>query len=150
MYINLPFNAFQTTMATYTGQNIGAGKMDRVKHGLKQTLILSLSMTVIISAIFWILAGNICGMFGLSAQAAEFCNAHIKAVAFVNIILSWYVPLFGVFQGANHTGIPTIVATGSLGIRVLTTYLFRYSPFLGHTIIWWNGLFGFSASFLIS
>lgn len=150
MYINLPFNAFQTTMATYTGQNIGAGKMDRVKLGLKQALILSLSMTVVISGLCWVSAGNICGMFGLSAQAAEYCNAHIKTVALVNIILACYVPLFGVFQGANHAGIPTIVATGSLGIRVLTTYLFRYSSFLGHTIIWWNGLFGFSIGFLIS
>ena len=150
MYINLPCNAFQTTMATYTGQNIGAGKMDRVKLGLRQALVLSLSMTLVISLLLWVFAGHICGLFGLSAQAAEYCMAHIKTVAFINIILSCYIPLFGVFQGANHAGIPTIVATGALGIRVLATYLFRYSPLFGHTIIWWNGLFGFGTGFLIS
>ena len=150
MYINLPCNAFQTTMATYTGQNIGAGKIDRVKLGLRQALVLSLSMTVLISALLWIFSGRICGLFGLSAQAAEYCAAHIRTVAFINIILSSYVPLFGVFQGSNHTGIPTVVATGALGIRVLVTYLFRYSPLFGHTIIWWNGLFGFGTGFLIS
>ena len=64
--------------------------------------------------------------------------------------MSTYLPLFGVFQGANHSGFPTIVATGALGVRVLVTYLFRYSSFLGYRIIWWNGLFGFGMGFLIT
>jgi len=42
------------------------------------------------------------------------------------------------------------VATGALGIRVIMTYLLRYSAFLGHAIIWWNGIFGFGTGFLIS
>ncbi len=41
MYLNLPCNAFQTTLATYTGQNIGADKPDRVKSGVRQTLVIS-------------------------------------------------------------------------------------------------------------
>ena len=90
MYLNLPCNAFQTTLATYTGQNIGANRMDQVK------------------------------------------------------------PLFGAFQGANHSGIPAIVATGALTTRVRGTYLFEDSGLLGYRIIWWNGLFGFGMGFLIS
>ena len=143
MYINLPCNAFQTTMATYTGQNIGAGKKDRVKTGLTQTLLISLLMTIMMSALIWIFSDQICGLFGLSREAAVYCNAHLNAVAFINIILSAYIPLFGVFQGANHPAVPTIVATCALGVRVAVTYLFRYSPLFGYTIIWWNGLFGF-------
>lgn len=90
MYLNLPCNAFQTTLATYTGQSIGANRMDQVK------------------------------------------------------------PLFGAFQGANHSGIPAIVATGALTTRVRGTYLFEDSGLLGYRIIWWNGLFGFGMGFLIS
>ncbi len=150
MYINLPCNAFQTTMATYTGQNIGAGKIERVKLGFRQALVMSLMMTVVISACLWIFAGDICSIFGLSDQAAQYCEEHLRTVALINIILSMYIPLFGVFQGANHVGIPTIVATGALGIRVLVTYLFRYSPVFGYTIIWWNGLFGFGLGCIIS
>ena len=144
MYLNLPCNAFQTTLATYTGQNIGAGRMDRVKTGVRQTLLISLGMTLAISAMVWIFSGKIIGLFGLGSQAAEYCTAHIRTVAFINVILSLYVPLFGVFQGANHSGFPTIVATCALSMRVFVTYLFRYSSLFGHTIIWWNGLFGFS------
>ncbi|MBQ9062590.1 MAG: polysaccharide biosynthesis C-terminal domain-containing protein, partial [Eubacterium sp.] len=150
MYLNLPCNAFQTTMATYAGQNIGAGKMDRVKLGMRQTLLISLAMTVCISGAVWLLSGHIITLFGLSDQAAVYCLDHLHTVAFINIILSMYIPLFGVFQGANHSGFPTIVACCALSIRVIVTYLFRYSPFLGYSIIWWNGLFGFGVGCAIS
>lgn len=148
-YLNLPFNAFQTTLATYTGQNIGAGKLERVKQGTRQTILISLGMTVMISAMVWLLAGNIITLFGLSDQAAVYCLSHLRTVALVNIILSVYVPLFGVFQGANHSGFPAVVATFSLTTRVLVTYLFKDSPFLGYRIIWWNGLFGFGMGFIV-
>ncbi len=150
MYMNLPGNAFQTTLATYTGQNIGAGRMDRVKKGGLQGVLMSLLFTLCISGLVWSLAGNITGLFGLSSQAALYCNAHLKTIALINMILALYIPLFGVFQGANHGGVPTFVATGALSMRVLVTYAFRYSTLFGHTIIWWNGLFGFGVGCMIA
>ncbi len=143
MYLNLPCNAFQTTMATYTGQNIGAGRPDRVRLGIRQALVISLAMTLIIAGLVWTFAGDIIGLFGLSEQSARYCLAHLRTVSLINVILSVYVPLFGVFQGSNHSGFPAIVATCALTTRVVVTYLFRYSSFLGYRIIWWNGLFGF-------
>lgn len=150
MYMNLPCNALQMTLATYTGQNIGAGKMERVKKGAFQALLMSLLFTLCVSALVWIFSGNIIKLFKISEQATIYCSAHLKAIALINIILSLYIPLFGVFQGANHAGMPTIVATGALGVRVLVTYLFRYGTFFGYTIIWWNGLFGFCTGCLIT
>lgn len=150
MYLNLPCTAFQTTLATYAGQNIGAGRLDRVKLGVRQTILIVLVMTVCISALVWVFAGNLIELFGISDQAAVYCLSHLRTIALVNIILSMYIPLFGVFQAANHGGAGTIVATGALSVRVLVTYLFRYSLFFGYTIIWWNGLFGFGMGFLIS
>ena len=149
-YLNLPGSAFQTTLATYTGQNIGAGRIDRVKKGVWQTVLISLGLALVISALVILFAEPLSSLFGLSGQAAEYCLEHLRTVALINIILSMYIPLFGVFQGSNHTGIPTIVATGALGVRTLVTYLFRYSSFLGYRIIWWNGLFGFGMGFLIT
>ncbi len=150
MYINLPCNAFQTTMATYTGQNIGANKIDRVKQGARQTVIMSLLLTICISACIWFFAGDLCHMFGLNQDAEAYCFRHLRAIALINIVLSSYIPLFGVFQGANHPAIPMIVAGCALGTRVIVVYLLRYSTFLGYSIIWWNGLFGFGVGFTIT
>lgn len=37
----LPWTVFGTTLATYCGQNLGAGKYSRIKAGIKQTLLLT-------------------------------------------------------------------------------------------------------------
>lgn len=150
MYLNLPCNAFQTTLATYTGQNIGAGKMDRVKKGTLQAVFMSVLMSVVIAFFTWNFSGQIISLFGISAEAAVLCDAHIKAISIVNLILGAYIPLFGVFQGAGHGGFPMLVVIVALSLRVFATYTFRYTSFFGQSIIWWNGLFGFSAGFIIA
>lgn len=149
-YINLPCNALQTTLATYTGQNIGAKRLDRVKKGVRQGFFISIVTTLVISTLIWIFAGDIAGLFGLSEEALVYCIPHIQTVAIVNIILSLYVPLFGVYQGMGHSGFPAIVATCALGVRVASVYLFRYTNFFGTSIIWWNGLFGFGTGFMVT
>lgn len=149
-YINLPCNAIQTTLATYTGQNVGAGKMDRVKKGARQGLMISLGTTLVISTMIWLFAGDIALLFNLSDEALVYCIPHIRTVALINIVLSMYIPMFGVYQGTGHSGFPALVATCALGIRVIIVYIFRYSSFLGYSVIWWNGLFGFGLGFTIT
>lgn len=143
MYINIPCGAFQTTLATFAGQNYGAGKMDRVRKGTRQTVNISVFFTLVISALIWIFTDQIIGLFGLSQQAAVFCRSHLQTIAFINIILSAYVPLFGLYQGLGHTTFLMLVSICALGTRILVTYLFKDTGFFGYSIIWWNGLFGF-------
>jgi len=150
MYLNMPCHAFQTTLATYTGQNFGAGLIERIHRGIRQTVLMSLLMTLFISAIVFLFAEEIVVLFGLGDEAAGYCLSHLRAVAFINIVLSMYIPLFGYFQGVGYSSIPAVVAVAALGTRVAVTYIFRYSPFLGHTVIWWNGIFGFGMGFLVT
>ena len=150
LYLHLPCNAIQATLATYTGQNIGAGRMDRVKLGARQGLTISILLTAAISIPVWIFAPRIVSLFGLSDTAAAYCCSHIRAIALINVILAAYVPLFGVFQGNRHTGIPTVVALCALGSRVIVTYLCKDSAFFGASIVWWNGAFGFCTGCLVA
>lgn len=40
MFVVCPFDALGSTMATYAGQNVGAGKLDRLNRGLRSATIL--------------------------------------------------------------------------------------------------------------
>lgn len=150
MYMNLPCNAFQTTLATYVGQNIGAGRIDRVRRGARQTVLISGLMTAGISVVVWALTPQIVRLFGLSGQAVIYCTAHLHAIVLVNMILALYIPLYGVFQGANHAFAATAAVLAALTVRVTVVYILRYSSVFGYSIIWWNGLFGFGTAFLIT
>lgn len=150
MYMNLPCNAFQTTLATYTGQNVGAGKVERVRLGARQTVAMSLLMTMCISALVWALAPKIVSLFGLGSEAADWGTSCVRTIALINIVLATYIPLFGVFQGTGHGIAATLVATFALTTRVIVTYALKDGATFGHTIVWWNGLFGFGMGFCIT
>ena len=98
----------------------------------------------------WVFADRIVALFSLDGKATEYCIAHLRAIALINVILAAYVPLFGVFQGNRHTGLPTVVALCALGSRVIVTYLWKDTAFFGASIIWWNGAFGFCTGCLVS
>ncbi len=144
MYLHLPCNALMTTLATFTGQNVGAGKMNRVLQGARQGVLLSFILTLFLALIIWIYAEELPGLFALQSETAKYCTAYLNAMAFIVVILSLYVPLFGVFQGTRHALIPTIVALCALTLRVIVTYWLKRDDLMGYSIIWWNGLFGFS------
>ncbi len=149
-YMTLPCNAFQTALSTYTGQNIGASKMNRINSGAIQGILLSISITLLISIIIYIFSSELVTLFGLTGQSVEYATEHIKTIAFTMLVLAAYVPLFGVFQGSGHSQVPTIIAIFALTIRVIMVYVLRYSEFLGVSILWWNGIFGFSCAFCIA
>ena len=140
-----------TTLATYTGQNVGANKMDRVRQGAVQGVLISFGLTSVLALIVYFCADKLPGLFALGKEASEYSQEYLKSIAFVVVILSLYVPLFGVFQGTRHVMVPTVIALCALTLRVIVTFVFKDNPeYFGHTIIWWNGLFGFSTGCIMA
>lgn len=150
MYAQMPINAFYMALATFVGQNIGAGRIDRVRTGARQTILLCLIVTACIAAIILPFADQIIGLFGVSGQAMEFCRQHIRVTVLAFILQCVYLPLFGVFQGAGDGFAITRTAAVALGIRVLTTYTLCYLPIFGYRVVWWNMVFGFAGGFIIT
>ena len=141
-YMTLPASALMTTQATYTGQNIGAGRIDRVITGAKQTVLMSDLISVCILLVVYIFAQPIVTMFGLGAEAIGYCTAHIRCVAICLLLFASYFPILGLFQGANDALFSTLVATSALTVRVVSTYLLQRIPTISYRMIWWNMVFG--------
>jgi len=141
-YMTLPANALMTTQATYTAQNIGAGRMDRVQTGAKQTVIISEAISICILTAVFLFARPIVTAFGLGPEAIEYCTSHVRCVALCMILFASYFPFLGLFQGANDALYSTFVATSALAIRVASTYILQVIPAISYRMIWWNALFG--------
>lgn len=150
MYAQMPLNAFYMALATFVGQNMGAGQIDRVKKGAKQTILLSMIVTAVIAAGILLFADQLIGLFGISGQAMDYCREHIRVTVLAFVLQCVYLPLFGVFQGAGDGFAITRTAAVALGIRVLTTYTLCYLPIFGYRIVWWNMVFGFTGGFIIT
>ena len=149
-YMTLPASALMTTQGTYTGQNIGAGRLDRVKAGAKQTVLISEIISVCILTVVFIFTKPIVTAFGLGPEAASYCISHVRFVAVCMPVFASYFPLLGLFQGANNALFSTLVATGALTVRAATTYLLQGIPGAGYHMIWWNTLFGWGFGCVIA
>ena len=150
MYAQMPLNAFYMALATFVGQNIGVGNVERVKKGTRQTLLLSLAVTVMIAVLILAFTNQLISLFGIGDQAAEYCSQHLRVTVLAFVLQSVYLPLFGVFQGSGDGFAITRTAAVALGIRVLTTYTLCYLPMFGYRIVWWNMVLGFMGGFIIT
>lgn len=149
-YLTLPANALMTTQSTYTGQNIGAGKINRVMTGAKHTVIISEIISVCILSVVFVFAKPIVTAFGLGAEAAGYCISHVRCVAVCLIPFASYFPLLGLFQGANDALYSTFVATSALAVRVISTYVLQEIPVVSYRMVWWNTLFGWGLGCIIT
>ena len=150
MYLTLPANALMTTQAAYTGQNVGAKRIDRVVKGARQTIIMSEIICMSLSILLYIFAEPIVKAFGLRTEAVAYCTAHVRCACVCLLVFAGYFPLLGLFQGANDAFYSTLVATIVLAIRAIATYALKDVAAVGYRIIWWNMLFGWGTGCILA
>lgn len=64
----LPFSVLGTTLATFCGQNLGAGKFSRIKEGIKKTVLLTFAWCLIVIAAAYTVAPVLVGLITASAE----------------------------------------------------------------------------------
>ena len=84
------FTAFGATIATYVGQNRGAGKMDRVKQGVRCTQIMILIWSVVLMAVMYF-GGKYMTWLFISPSETEVVNA---SVTYFHTVF-WCYPFLG-------------------------------------------------------
>ena len=137
-YVLIPPIAMQNTMATYGGQNFGAGRTDRLVLGLKQAVMLSVGMILCLSILLFLFPAFVIGFFGIEGISLGYCLQHIRFMAFAYLIFAAYFPCLGLFQAVGKGFWATYVSTAALGGRVLFTYTLCRLPVLHYSGLWWS------------
>lgn len=88
-FLACPFDAFGSTMATYGGQNVGAGKLDRIGQGLKSCILLGAGYSVIALCISIFLGRPLATLFLDASETAIIDNVRL----FLIITTLFYFPL---------------------------------------------------------
>ena len=114
----MPNFSFGTTMTTYTGQNVGARKMDRVTLGAKQGTLMAVGCSSIITCIILLFGKNLMGIFTNTAELVEMSMYMMSILAVGYIAMGVTQSLSGVMRGAGDTVTP-------MWISLCTTILIR-------------------------
>lgn len=89
MLLVCPFDAMGSTMATYGGQNVGAGDLDRVDKGLKACGLLGLIYSLIALGVVYLFGKELLLLFLDAGETQIIANAY----SFLRINALFYFPL---------------------------------------------------------
>lgn len=114
----MPNFSFGTAMTTYTGQNIGAGKLDRVHQGSRQGTLMAVGFSTLITALILLFGPSLMGIFTNTAELVNLSASMMRILAVGYIAMAVTQCLSGVMRGAGDTMTP-------MWISMITTVLVR-------------------------
>ena len=125
-FLACPFDAMGSTMATYGGQHVGAGKLERLDQGLRACVLLGLGYSILSLAVTWFFADPLNMLFLDEASAAllPLARQHLLTnvafyfpLALVNIV-RFLIQGMGFPPLATLAGLFEMAARGGLAMLV--------------------------------
>ena len=136
-FLACPFDAMGSTMATYGGQNVGAGKLDRLGKGLFACSIFGIVYSIVAFIIMYFAGGTLCGLFVTDASkelldsSREFLlinAAFFIPLVFVNVI-RYMIQGMGFSTFAILSGVFEMIARTLMGIFIVPVFGFTGACF---------------------
>ncbi|MBQ8592025.1 MAG: MATE family efflux transporter [Lachnospiraceae bacterium] len=143
MFMMCPFEAMGNTMATYGGQNVGAGRLDRLTQGVKSCLLIGFTYAAMAIGIVYFAGRYLIGMFVEASEVAIVDDAFIYlfintifyfGLAIVNIV-RFMIQGMGFSKLAVLAGIFEMVARGIVGFALVPVFGFTAAAF-GSPLAW--------------
>ena len=134
----LPVQDFGNAFSTFIAQNYGAKQSERIRAGLKGAVAASVGFGIVLSALVWVFAGPLMGLFVEAGEAAVIAEGvlylHIEGAFYCGIGCLFL--LYGLYRALGKPGMSVVLTVISLGTRVALAYLLSATP-MGVTGIWW-------------
>lgn len=134
--IQQPFGSLAAALTTYSGQNIGAGKLDRVKKGYRQATLLALIFSVAMLPVMYFGGARIVGAF---VKEPEVIVLGVKALRITSLCYFGlgmiYVPR-AVLNGVGDTGFAMLNGITEVACRIGYSQILTRIPVLGYWGIW--------------
>lgn len=135
------YNAMASALTTFSGQNFGAHKNDRVKKGYKLGMIFVTIYNLIMIPIVFVLSKQIVSLF-VEAEEVDVILLGVKAehiLCFMYAALGLiYVPR-GVLNGVGDARFSLINGLSEVACRVVFSFALTSIAAIGQMGIWWAG-----------
>ena len=137
----LPNMNISNAMSSFTAQNIGAGKYERVKEGLKACLLMVAVFSLLITVIIFLFGNQLLSLFldpGDASGAMGYGLAYMHTVSLFYILMGLLFVPNGMLRGAGDMAAFTFSSMANLFSRVGIAYALVYLTPLGANAIWWS------------
>ncbi|HAN00118.1 MAG TPA: MATE family efflux transporter [Marinilabiliales bacterium] len=136
-FASLPAMAFSAALATFTGQNLGAGKDERIKKGLVATTLMASVFCIFTTTLIIIFREPLVGLFNQDPEVIRIGSEYLTIVNIFYILFTLMFIMYGVVRGAGATLVPMFISVLSLWlIRIPVAAILSKS--MGEAGIWWS------------
>lgn len=123
----MPNFSFGSAMTTYTGQNIGARKMDRVEKGTKEGTMIAVGTSITITILLLIFGKYLMSVFTDTKELVDLSVHMMRILAVGYIAMAITQSLSGVMRGAGDTMTPMWISlVTTVFVRVPIAYGIAY------------------------
>lgn len=147
----VPMMAAGTAVSTFTAQNMGANKPERVKEGFRAGLKMIVVVAIAIVLIFTLFGDKLLTLFlDADANSVAFRTgfAYIRFESFFYVLIGLKMCTDGVLRGSGDALVFTLANLVNLTIRVWFAHTF--SPIIGIQAVWYAIPIGWAFNFIIS
>jgi putative MATE family efflux protein len=110
----MTMNSFGISVTTFSGQNYGAGKYDRVKKGMKQCLLIAMVVAICLSTLLYFGGAYVYRLFTDEVEVIEIGLVILRFLAPTFITYVSIEILSGTLRGMGSTFIPMIITCGGI------------------------------------
>ena len=111
-FVFLPVTCFTQALSTFVGQNLGAGKHDRVKKGAAFGVTCCCLMAECIGVVSYWLAPQLIGFFSETQEAINFGVSHMRTICLFYFLLAFSHSIASVMRGAGKATVPMFTMLG--------------------------------------
>lgn len=135
-------------VVTYVGQNLGAGRMDRIKKGYRSSLIIAMFTSAVIAACMLLLGKHIVALFisgtpEQTVQAVALASRYLMIMSLGLPILYYLHITRSCIQGLGNTVLPMVSGLSEFAMRTLAAFLlpalFGHNGMLFAELMAWIG-----------
>jgi len=132
----MPAINFASALAAFVGQNIGAGRYDRIRKGLRTTLLMSWSICLVVLTAVIFFGEALMSLFSDSEEVIQYGRQYLIIISSFYPVFATMFTMHGTLRGAGDTLIPMFITLISLWvIRIPLAAIL--SNHIGPSGIWW-------------
>lgn len=136
-FASMPAMNLSQAISTFTGQNMGAGKTERVKRGHRSAVIIGAAISAVVGAAVLLFGKPLMSLFTRDVEVMATGAQYLAIVGATYILFSTMFINNGVMRGAGDAFIPMINTILALWvIRIPCALLFSGPLGMGATGIW--------------
>ncbi|MEG2038908.1 MAG: MATE family efflux transporter [Oscillospiraceae bacterium] len=147
----MPNINFSNAMSSYTAQNIGAGKYDRVEKGYRAGMLMITIFSISVTLIIYLFGPWLLNMFmdsGTNSQAIEYGMSYMKTVSVFYVLMGVLFISNGLLRGVGDMKVFMLSSMSNLFVRLIVAY--GLAHFFGQSMIWWSIPIGWAVGATVS